>query len=367
MLNWRRLGFIVIAASTLLTSQVVYSAGTAAVIARSSTIVQIDESQQGLAPAERTGNTALNQVTFSFNYGSGLAGNIAAQNAFAQAAGRWAALLGDNVNLILNLDFTSLSGGVLGETSASLLAGGLNTVRNIIAANNSVPYNAREAALYPLLPNASQFSVWLPEGYNLDGKMLITQANYLALGGSHLAAADGSISFNSDYSWDFDPSDGIDAGKYDFVGTATHEIGHVLGFYSELDYIDMSLHDGYTTLSNIEPAVMDMFRFAAADLMVNFDFTDSTRYLVPGGEQYFYYGDGTLALSTGRYDGDGTQASHFKDNLDIGIMDPTVTTGELLAITNNDLIVLDLLGWEIIPEPATICLLAAGMILIRKN
>ena len=60
-------------------------------------------------------------------------------------------------------------------------------------------------------------------------------------------------------------------------------------------------------------------------------------------------------MSTGVNLGDGQQASHFKDNLNIGIMDPTASYGEQLNISNNDLMVMDALGWSLtsIPEPST--------------
>lgn len=51
---------------------------------------------------------------------------------------------------------------------------------------------------------------------------------------------DGSITFNSKRTFDFDPSNGITAGQFDFVGTATHEIGHVLGFISGVDILDLN-------------------------------------------------------------------------------------------------------------------------------
>ena len=60
------------------------------------------------------------------------------------------------------------------------------------------------------------------------------------------------------------------------------------------------------------------------------------------------------ALSTGRFDqsgGDGRQGSHRKANEFtgelLGVMDPTFTRGEVAVITDNDLLALDLYGFEV--------------------
>jgi hypothetical protein len=84
-----------------------------------------------------------------------------------------------------------------------------------------------------------------------------------------------------------------------------------------------------------------------------------------GRNKYFSL-DGGLTLgplfSDGQYFGDARQASHWKDSLGIGIMDPTVAPGELLAISQNDVRALDVIGWDIAtPEPGAGGLLAAGL------
>jgi hypothetical protein len=75
-------------------------------------------------------------------------------------------------------------------------------------------------------------------------------------------------------------------------------------------------------------------------------------------------------FATGLNFGDGRQASHWKDGLGIGIMDPTAAPGELLAISQNDILALDTIGWDVaVPEPGTIVLLAGGFaaILVRRR
>ena len=181
------------------------------------------------------------------------------------------------------------------------------------------------------------------------------QANYLALGGYHLVPSDGSITFTSNYSWDFDPSNGISPGTFDFEGAAMHEMGHVLGFMSEVDTVDYYLGQNQTV--DPYPTPLDFFRFQTGDLGAGFNFTTTPRVMATGGSQSFYYGDGSVPMSTGVYTGDGNQASHWKDDMNLGIMDPTAAPGEVLSISQNDLIAMDLIGWEVVPEPSTIILL----------
>ena len=59
-------------------------------------------------------------------------------------------------------------------------------------------------------------------------------------------------------------------------------------------------------------------------------------------------------FSTGRLNGDGRQASHWKDNLGLGILDPTFAPGELGMVTPLDVRAFDVIGYDlvVVPEPA---------------
>jgi hypothetical protein len=262
------------------------------------------------------------------------------------------------------VDYQSLGPGILGSTSSTLLAGGFSTVRNMVAAGGDS--GASYEALLPQLPTINQWSMWLPQNFTWDGLSSLTQANYLALGGSRLNPSDGSITFSSSFSWDFDPSNGVDPGTYDFEGVAVHELGHILGFTSSVDSVDYYMHLG--TTGNPYPTPLDMFRFENGDLGPGFNFTTSPRSMAPGGSQSFYDGS-AIPMSTGVYFGDGRQASHWKDNLGLGVMDPTAAPGEVLHISSNDLVAMDLIGWQVVPEPSTIILLivACVMLTVKKR
>ena len=75
--------------------------------------------------------------------------------------------------------------------------------------------------------------------------------------------------------------------------------------------------------------------------------------LSSGGEQRLYAGGSLLPLSSGRPDGtggDGHSPSHWKDarlaGRYLGVMNPTISAGEYQAITDNDLLALEAIGYQ---------------------
>jgi len=319
----------------------------------------------GVAPATSQ-PPAASQAAFDLTFGPGLQSTtdpiaVASKAAFQQAANVWSSLLRNPVTLNVTVDVASFGDPrILGQSNPTMLVGDYWEVRDPLAAVGSGPSaTPRQAALLPLLPTAAQFQARLPTGYTLGTQAYISQANYLAVGGEHIVPSDGAITFSTDFAWDYNPADGISAGKYDFVGAAIHELGHMLGAMSAVDDVDYDMSHGLT--GSVSPLAWDLFRFSGSDLGSRFNFTTTPRDLTPGGTQYFYYGDGTVLCSTGAYNGDGYQASHWKEGLGLGIMDPAVAAGELMAITNNDLILMEMLGWDVTPEPATLAFLSLGL------
>ena len=235
------------------------------------------------------------------------------------------------------------------------------------------------------LPTQAQFSGSLPAGFSFDGNISLHKANAKALGFPNLdidfGPNDATITFNSDFSFDYDNGDGVTSGQIDFETVAAHEIGHALGFSSEVDRIDVLL-DMSQTSDTISPRTVDLFRFednTANDPDTALDFTTAQRFLQTGGTPIFdevievgISGIEAL-LSTGAETGDGRQAGHWKDNNItgnlLGIMDPTLPTGTVVPITLADVRVLDLVGFDYIPEPSSALLIvvALGLTGIRRR
>jgi hypothetical protein len=283
-----------------------------------------------------------------------------AKAAFLRAASRWEAIVQTQITIIIDVDFgptffgTAFPAGVLGQTNTQSLfnSQGYAGVRSGLIANASSP---AEVSLYTALPVAS-----VPTDVpGSTAGATATSADLRALGlldptatpNENLPGANTfpRIGFNSNFTFDFNPDDGITAGTFDFDAIAVHEIGHVLGFTSRVGVLENSPNDP----NGIAPTVWDLFRFRPGITIGTF--TTAQRVLSSGGSQLFFDGSGTTQLSTGRVTsptgGDGFQASHWRDNTlvgeYIGIMDPAIARGERNEITASDLVALDTLGYEL--------------------
>jgi hypothetical protein len=104
---------------------------------------------------------------------------------------------------------------------------------------------------------------------------------------------------------------------------------------------------------------LDLFRFSADSYSQGkgtLDWTADTR------EKYFSLDGGTTvvvanAFSTGINYGDGYDPGHWKNDSNLGLLDPTAGTGEFLSISSLDIQAVDVIGWNVgvaVPESLTI-------------
>lgn len=179
-------------------------------------------------------------------------------------------------------------------------------------------------------------------------------ANAKALGIDVGDVVDASITFNSMFSWDFNPSTGVRDGTYDFIGVAIHEIGHALGFVSGVDDFDYSAFYNGPVDEFWWGYGLDMFRYSDNPQ----GYGDGGPYLdwSIGTDSYFSIDGGQTALfdgyfSTGSNYGDGWQASHWKAPGTctplLGIMNPYACNGYVDEVTGLDLALYDAIGWNL--------------------
>lgn len=342
---------------------------------------------------------------------------------FEAAAQQWEAVLADDITVRLDIGFTQLDPGVLGSTGSTSAVLTYSDVFGALQLDATSIEDSIAAANLQTTPNLSfitndaALNTILTTGFdNWNLFMDVNTANARALGlttdffGDSLdVLSDANITFNSDFAFDFDPTDGIDPGLFDFVGIAAHEIGHALGFVSGVDIIDVTSGLGPFADFVTDPPpdglgledlstfavfnTLDLFRYSEAsravcgtgptgclDLSVNGDLALLFEPTTLQGllDLSFFSIDGGTTIealfSGGRFNGiDGQQASHwFSDDFGItptfGILDPTAGRGQLLSISDLDLLAFDVIGYDVrglgvdVPEPGTLALLGLGLV-----
>lgn len=311
---------------------------------------------------------AAQALTFNFNSTPGTDPRAIA--GFAAAGNLWSSLLTDDVTLNIDIGFESLEPGVLGEASSAQDLYSYTSVYNALLNDRT---SADDFTAVSNLPSGSAFNMLLnrtsnnPNGFgsprtylDKDGdanntNIFMSNGNAKALGllAGDNTASDALIMFSNLLTWDFDRSDGISAEALDFVSTAAHEIGHTLGFISGVDVLDLNSTEMFYTDDQFSfVSTMDLFRFSQSSIANGRGVID---WAANTTDKYFSINGGIkkiASFSTGQLYGDQQQASHWKDDLGIGIMDPTAAAGELLEISQQDQQLLDVIGWNrTTPEP----------------
>ncbi|HMH42727.1 MAG TPA: NF038122 family metalloprotease, partial [Pyrinomonadaceae bacterium] len=163
--------------------------------------------------------------------------NQAATAAFTRAAQNWESLIMSPVTIYIDVDYGTTNfgqawpNGVLGSTSAPGSSYPYQSVRANLIAEATGEGNATKQAIFNALPSTT-VPTDLGDASATDVSDSTARAIGLLPATAQPTDTAARIAFNSNFTFDFDPSDGITASAIDFDAVATHEIGHALGFDS---------------------------------------------------------------------------------------------------------------------------------------
>ena len=219
------------------------------------------------------------------------------------------------------------------------------------------------------IPTPEGLTTALDDNDNSNNQTIwLSRANAKALGlinSDNLSPAsddrplDASIVFSNGVNWDKDASDGVDADAYDLRTVILHEVGHALGIVGGADALEYKkkfsndpLTDNdlnYVTPMNTYTYSKPSTKFNVIDMRLG---QGIQKYISLDGGQNALVNDQNIPayLSTGSLEegGDGYQTSHWTNGSSLGIMAPTLDMGESLSISEVDLTLLDVTGWDLI-------------------
>lgn len=264
-----------------------------------------------------------------------------AVNALADVEAYVESQFDDTVTMPIDIGFRSLGAGILGSTSSNFV--------------NSVPWTTARNALVADMDANDLLQLFLPAGtipvyYDANTSTItnqavvnFTRANYNASVGT-VGGSAATISISTNFSFDYDPSNGVVLSQTDFQSVMVHEVGHMLGFVSRADaQINSTMH------------ILDVYRFQNTDGANNRNpDTISNFFNDPRTVDFDMPNDDAntdLILNEFRMeDGNPRQASHFRDSFPAHcIMDPTISNGFTFwpdFYRDCDLVAFDAIGWD---------------------
>src|SRR3972149_10370975 len=318
--------------------------------------------------------------------------------AFRRAATRWERFIRNNITVVIDVDYGETRWGaawptnVLGSTNSAVYSVDGGTVSDIIGNLKTLHAGDNQLQdLYDAIPIPTPTTADANLGMLVGGIINLQALGYVQaeIDPDLQVTPFGTIptiGFNSAFSYDFDPSDGITEG-IDFDAVVVHEIGHALGFTAIAgNYPAYGPPNNYFypwDLFRVRPDAVEegsLTGFSTAPRVVTPGPAATELWAVENNVTYYkatqvsFDGLEKLEASTATLsgdDGDDQQAPHWRDDQDrlpslgeerfIGIMDPTAGAGRE-EVTYNDLRLLETIGYNIqyVQEYAMIQVVASG-------
>jgi hypothetical protein len=238
-----------------------------------------------------------------------------------KVANFYASTFTDNVTVNLNVGFGEVGGSALPSSAlgASLTYLASTTYKTLASAlkidrSSSAADQSSTASLPATDPTGA-------------GHYWVTTAEGKALGIYAGSGLDGSIGFSSTAAFDYNTSDGVAAGSYDFFGTVAHEFSEVMG--------RMLLTGERISIYAHSYSALDLFHYAASGVR-DFLGTKAGYFSVDKGVTHL---QNFNTNSAGDY-GDWSSAKG------VDAFNAFATIGKVAPISSADLTALDVIGWN---------------------
>jgi hypothetical protein len=316
-------------------------------------------------------STSAQALQFNFSYAPGT--TLEQMVGFEMAGGMWTNNLGDDIGVNIHVEMSnSFSGKTIGGSLPGIVAQQRfenyrkNMERDIRSFNDTLAVNS-----LGIKKDGKKFNAMV------DGKQIkdidnvsLTRANAKAMGlvadssNDHL---DGFVTIsnlqNQSVGWDYNylHNDKIANNNLDFLSVVVHELGHSLGFVSGVDnpgwlnLVEQNQNGNKIDRNEVDYVTpLDLFRYTSESAAYGKELGEGIPDLSFGKNPYFSITRGITGMadfSTGtatNLGGDGKQASHWKSqNGAIGIMDALLSPGQRRNLSELDLAVMDVIGWNL--------------------
>lgn len=245
----------------------------------------------------------------------------------------------DPITITINCSFQPLGPGILGSTGSSSGYVSYSPMRAQIVGDMD-----GSDTLQSSLPSGTTIGVRYGTGSTVtnENRVFTTFANWKAVDGM-VSGADANMTFSTNFSFDYDPSNGIGGSSYSFRDIVIHEVGHAMGFTSGADF----------RVNDME--VLDLYRFQTTDGLSDYnpdtlsEWTARPRLVDFNAPNDAHHSD--LAPTEYRMsDGSPYQASHFREQAtNIGLMDPALAPGQTFFpayYSTADVAMFDVIGYD---------------------